>query len=55
MVKNSDPSVNENEFLLAALREQKRTDGRGIYDVRSIDLAFGTDYGQVQVQLGRTR
>jgi hypothetical protein len=47
--------LNENEFLLAALREQKRTDGRGIYDVRSIDLAFGLDYGQVQVQLGRTR
>ncbi|KAI8336271.1 ribosomal protein S5 domain 2-type protein [Chlamydoabsidia padenii] len=55
MVKNSDPSVNENEFLLAALKEQKRTDGRGIYDVRSIDLVFGSDYGQVQVQLGRTR
>ncbi|KAI8097789.1 ribosomal protein S5 domain 2-type protein [Halteromyces radiatus] len=55
MVKNSDPSVNENDFLLAALKANQRVDGRGIYDVRSIELKFGSDYGQVEVQLGRTR
>ncbi|KAI8060166.1 ribosomal protein S5 domain 2-type protein [Gongronella butleri] len=54
MGKN-DPSTNESEFLLEALRNQQRVDGRGIYDMRSIDIAFGADYGHVKVQLGRTR
>ncbi|CDS06032.1 hypothetical protein LRAMOSA08560 [Lichtheimia ramosa] len=55
MVKELDPSINESTFLLQALEEKRRIDGRGIYDVRSIDITFGADYGQVNVQLGRTR
>ncbi|KAI9308376.1 ribosomal protein S5 domain 2-type protein [Cunninghamella echinulata] len=55
MVKANDPSLNEGEFLLEALKQQIRIDGRGIYDVRSIEIKFGSDYGQVEVQLGRTR
>lgn len=55
MVKDLDPSINESTFLLQALEEKRRIDGRGIYDVRSIDITFGADYGQVNVQLGRTR
>ena len=55
MVREYDPSVNESNFLLAALKEKRRVDGRGIYDVRSLQITFGADYGQVEVQLGRTR
>lgn len=55
MVKANDPSLNEGEFLLEALKQQIRIDGRGIYDVRSIEIKFGAEYGQVEVQLGRTR
>ncbi|KAG2224154.1 hypothetical protein INT45_000169 [Circinella minor] len=55
MVKEAKPSINESEFILAALNEKRRVDGRGIYDVRSLQINFGTDYGQVEIQLGRTR
>jgi exosome complex component RRP45 len=55
MVKVLEPSVNETEFLLSALTEGKRVDGRGVYDVRSVEILLGADYGQVEVQLGRTR
>ncbi|KAG0167897.1 Exosome complex component RRP45 [Apophysomyces sp. BC1034] len=55
MVKETDPSNNENLFLLQALKEGRRVDGRGVYDIRSIQLKFGADYGYVEVQLGRTR
>ncbi|KAI9274273.1 ribosomal protein S5 domain 2-type protein [Phascolomyces articulosus] len=55
MVKATKPSSNEREFVLAALKEKRRVDGRGIYDVRSVQITFGADYGQVEIQLGRTR
>ncbi|KAI9313803.1 ribosomal protein S5 domain 2-type protein [Dichotomocladium elegans] len=55
MVKDLDPSINETNFLLKALEEKQRVDGRGIYDVRSIQIKFGSDFGQANVQLGRTR
>lgn len=55
MVKGIDPSINEKEFLLEALRQGRRVDGRGIYDVRTLQIDFGVDHGQVTVQLGKTR
>ncbi|KAI9012605.1 ribosomal protein S5 domain 2-type protein [Phycomyces nitens] len=55
MVKEIGPSINESQFLLNALREGRRVDGRGVYDMRSIELSFGQDFGYVQVQLGKTR
>ncbi|KAI8881549.1 hypothetical protein K501DRAFT_252983 [Backusella circina FSU 941] len=55
MVKVVEPSVNETEFLLEALSEGKRVDGRGVYDLRSVEITLGVEYGQVEVQLGRTR
>ncbi|ORX56261.1 ribosomal protein S5 domain 2-like protein [Hesseltinella vesiculosa] len=54
MVKN-EASENEKEYLLESLRQQQRIDGRGIYDMRHIDISFGFDYGHVKVQLGRSR
>lgn len=55
MVKEIDPSLNEAAFLLDALRENRRTDGRETFDMRSLNLKFGSDYGYVEVQLGKTR
>ncbi|OAD81394.1 hypothetical protein PHYBLDRAFT_25590 [Phycomyces blakesleeanus NRRL 1555(-)] len=55
MVKEIDPSINESQFLLSALKDGRRVDGRGVYDMRSIELTFGQDFGYVQVQLGKTR
>ncbi|ORY97387.1 ribosomal protein S5 domain 2-type protein [Syncephalastrum racemosum] len=55
MVKEIDPSLNEAAFLLDALRENRRTDGRETFDMRALNLKFGSDYGYVEVQLGRTR
>ncbi|KAI7865246.1 ribosomal protein S5 domain 2-type protein [Spinellus fusiger] len=54
-MKEIDPSLNESQFLLQALGEGRRVDGRGVYDRRQVELTLGTDYGHVQVQLGKTR
>lgn len=54
-MKETEPSTNEREFLLAALKEGARIDGRSFYDFRSLRLSFGADYGNVEVQLGNTR
>lgn len=48
-------STAENETVLKSIAEGKRLDGRGIYDYRRIKLKTGPDYGQAEVQLGKTR
>eukprot|EP01126_Amoeba_proteus_P034584 TRINITY_DN3451_c0_g1_i6.p1 TRINITY_DN3451_c0_g1~~TRINITY_DN3451_c0_g1_i6.p1 ORF type:complete len:418 (+),score=104.94 TRINITY_DN3451_c0_g1_i6:61-1314(+) len=49
-------SVNETQFISKAVCEEKlRLDGRGLYDLRSLRLTFGTEFGQVQVQIGATK
>uniref|UniRef100_A0A8C2B5R1 Exosome complex component RRP45 n=1 Tax=Cyprinus carpio TaxID=7962 RepID=A0A8C2B5R1_CYPCA len=45
----------ERRFLLKAVEEKKRLDGRQTYDYRNIKITFGTDYGCCIVELGRTR
>ncbi|XP_018556506.1 exosome complex component RRP45 [Lates calcarifer] len=45
----------ERDFLLKAIEEKKRLDGRQTYDYRKIKITFGTDYGCCFVDLGRTR
>ncbi|XP_001513016.1 exosome complex component RRP45 [Ornithorhynchus anatinus] len=45
----------ERRFLLRAIEEKKRLDGRQIYDYRNIKISFGTDYGCCIVELGKTR
>lgn len=55
MVRELEPSVNETAFLLQALKQGRRVDGREIYDMRSVEITLGSDYGYVEVQLGRTR
>ncbi|XP_060946545.1 exosome complex component RRP45 [Limanda limanda] len=45
----------ERDFLLKAIQEKKRLDGRQTYDYRKIKITFGTDYGSCFVDLGKTR
>lgn len=48
-------SIPESEFIINALREEVRLDGRGLDRIRSLKISFGDDYGYVKVQLGKTR
>ncbi|KAM9329518.1 exosome complex component RRP45 [Gastrophryne carolinensis] len=45
----------ERAFLLQAISERKRLDGRETYDYRNIKITFGTEYGCCIVELGKTR
>lgn len=48
-------TVAERDFILEALHENVRLDGRGVDDLRPLTISFGEEYGHVKVQLGRTR
>ncbi|KAF6093647.1 exosome component 9 [Phyllostomus discolor] len=54
-MKETPLSNCERRFLLRAIEEKKRLDGRQTYDYRSIKISFGTDYGCCMVELGKTR
>ncbi|XP_071975445.1 exosome complex component RRP45 [Engystomops pustulosus] len=45
----------ERTFLLQAITDRKRIDGRQTYDYRNIKITFGTEYGCCIVELGKTR
>ncbi|XP_073428106.1 exosome complex component RRP45 isoform X1 [Dendrobates tinctorius] len=44
----------ERSFLLRAITDRKRLDGRQTYDYRNIKITFGTEYGCCIVELGKT-
>jgi len=48
-------STCEKSFLLEALWEGKRLDGRGTLETRDLEIVYGLDWGSVQVSLGKTR
>lgn len=54
-MKDTPLSNCERDFILKAIEEKKRLDGRQTYDFRRIKITFGTDYGCCFVDLGRTR
>ncbi|XP_063738870.1 exosome complex component RRP45 isoform X1 [Eleginops maclovinus] len=54
-MKDTPLSNCERDFLLKAIEEKKRLDGRQTYDYRKMKITFGTDYGCCFVDLGRTR
>ncbi|XP_005386841.1 PREDICTED: exosome complex component RRP45 [Chinchilla lanigera] len=54
-MKETPLSNCERRFLLRAIEEKKRLDGRQTYDYRNIKISFGTDYGCCIVELGKTR
>lgn len=55
MPREAEPSLNERSFIVEALREGLRLDGRALLDYRDMDLAFGAEYGQADLRLGKTR
>ncbi|KAL9061494.1 MAG: hypothetical protein Q9162_000025 [Coniocarpon cinnabarinum] len=48
-------SLNEQTFILQALREGERLDGRGFDSYRALELSFGDEHGFADVKLGQTR
>ncbi|KAL2872578.1 exosome non-catalytic core subunit RRP45 [Aspergillus lucknowensis] len=54
MNKEAPLSVVERDFILDALRENVRLDGRSADQLRSLTVSFGEEYGHVKVQLGKT-
>lgn len=55
MSKEAPLSLAERDFILEALRENVRLDGRGADQFRPLNLSFGDEYGHVKLQLGKTR
>ena len=45
----------EREFVLKAIGERQRLDGREVYDYRQTRISFGVQRGCCTVELGRTR
>ena len=55
MPREAELSLNEKTFLLEALSEDVRLDGRALDAFRDVEILFGDDYGVADVRLGRTR
>lgn len=55
MSKEAQLSIAERDFILEALREDVRLDGRQPDQFRPMDISFGEEYGHVKLQLGKTR
>lgn len=55
MPREAEPSNNEREFVVSALRENLRLDNRALDEFRPVDLTFGDEYGVANVRMGKTR
>lgn len=55
MPREAAPSLNERAFILEALQEDARVDGRDLNAYRDIQISFGEEYGVADVRLGETR
>ena len=55
MPREAEPSKNEREFILSAIQENIRLDGRALDAYRNIDLSLSDEYGVADVKLGKTR
>lgn len=55
MPREFEPSNIESDFVHAGLKEGVRNDGRGLLDVRDIQISFNGEYGYAECQLGETR
>src|ERR1700712_3146803 len=54
MPREIEPPSIQREFLLAALAEGKRIDGRIPLEMREVKLTFGESLGWVECHLGKT-
>jgi exosome complex component RRP45 len=55
MPREVEISNIERNFILEALEQHVRVDGRSPDQFRSLDLEFGDEYGTVTLRLGKTR
>ena len=55
MPREADPSNVERAFILEALSQNIRVDGRALDQFRNIELEFGDEYGSVSLRIGKTR
>jgi exosome complex component RRP45 len=55
MFKEVPLTIAEREFVIEALKRNVRLDGRGVDELRPLNISFGNEYGYVKVQLGRTK
>ncbi|KAB8801914.1 hypothetical protein FH972_026735 [Carpinus fangiana] len=55
MPREAQLSLNEQAFILEALREGRRVDGRPLDAYRELNLSFGEESGVADVCLGKTR
>jgi exosome complex component RRP45 len=55
MPREADPSNVERTFILEALHQDVRVDGRALDQFRPLNIIFGDDYGSATVSLGKTR
>lgn len=55
MPKWLEPSRDQRSVVFNGLSRGLRMDGRGLDEMRDLSLEFGSDYGAVDVQLGKTR
>ena len=55
MSKEAQLSIAERDFILEALRQDVRLDGRAADEYRSLNISFGEEYGHVNLQLGKTQ
>lgn len=55
MPREAEPSLNERAFVVQALQEGLRVDGRAFDQFRKLELKFGDQYGVADVTLGKTR
>ena len=55
MSREAPLSVAERDFILDALHQNVRLDGRGPDQTRPLSISFGNEYGHVKLRLGKTR
>ena len=55
MPRELEPTNNEKAFVLEALQQGLRVDGRRLDEFRKVHIDFGEEYGVADVKLGRTR
>jgi exosome complex component RRP45 len=55
MPREIDPPTIQKDFILAALAEGKRADGRALLQTRNVEFTFGSELGWVECRLGKTK
>ncbi|KAG8817464.1 hypothetical protein FRC17_011220 [Serendipita sp. 399] len=55
MPRSASPSIPEKEFLVSALQQSLRLDGRSVVELREPKLIFGPELGWVECAMGKTR